>query len=76
MFDARPPACIGQTGDPFEGKDGGPPKGPTASCRNPARDHHCQTSREENPMKIVRRLLISVGAIAAFMMAAGAGWKN
>jgi len=27
-------------------------------------------------MKIVRRLLISIGAIAAFMMAAGAGWKN
>jgi len=27
-------------------------------------------------MKMVRRLLISIGAIAAFMMAAGAGWKN
>jgi hypothetical protein len=31
---------------------------------------------DENEMKTLRRLLISVGAIAAFMMAAGAGWKN
>jgi len=36
----------------------------------------CQSIERRTPMKIVRRLLISVGAIAAFMMAAGAGWKN
>jgi hypothetical protein len=75
MFGVPPSASIGQTGDPRERKLGGPPKGPTAICREQTWEP-CQTSREENPMKIVRRLLISIGAIAAFMIAAGAGWKN
>jgi hypothetical protein len=66
---------IGQTGDAGHPKPGGPPKGPTAICREQSWEP-CQTTREENSMKIVRRLLISIGAIAAFMMAAGAGWKN
>jgi hypothetical protein len=53
-------------GDPLKGR-----QRPADICeREPARGRRSQL------MKMLRRLLISVGAIAAFMMAAGAGWKN
>jgi hypothetical protein len=53
-------------GDPLKGR----PHAAETSAGNPPE------RKEELLMKMVRRLLISVGAIAAFMMAAGAGWKN
>jgi hypothetical protein len=74
MVDVPVLRSIGRTGDALESRSGGPLK---------VRQHPADIgngtlpeNREEDPMKIVRRLLISIGAIAAFMMAAGAGWKN
>jgi hypothetical protein len=36
--------------------------------------YHCR--KEAMPMKRYRRLMVSLGWLAAFLMAAGAGWKT
>jgi hypothetical protein len=53
---------------------GDPLKGRHVSADNP--DTGNLIGGKEETLKRLRRLALSLGAVAAFLMAAGAGWKS
>jgi hypothetical protein len=54
---------------------GGPPFGPTAGAAKPI-FNKLQDEQGGNTLQRLRRILISLGAAVAFLMAAGAGFEG
>lgn len=58
------------------GRDIGRPEIPLKARPHLADTCQVPLGKEAMPMKRYRRLMVSLGWLAAFLMAAGAGWKT